>query len=119
MEIIQSLVISFLLTIFLEGIIFFIFGFKKKKYYLLFFFVNLLTNPCVVFISLTGVRFLHGFGIRQQLFLEVIVVLVEGWVYNRFSKKEDYLIKDPYILSLVANTFSYGSVLIGLKILFG
>ncbi len=97
--------VSFFLTLVLEVPWVLLFGARKKDL-LLFLMVNIMTNPAVVVLSvLTGY---HG-GI--QLFLEVMVVLTEGWYYKKYT---EYMRKSM-LCSLCANGFSYGmGVLINL-----
>ena len=90
--------VSLLLTLVLELSWVLLFGARKKDL-LLFLLVNIMTNPAVVVLSiLTG----HHGGI--QLFLEVMVVLVEGWYYKIYTEH----MRRSMLCSLCANGFSYG-----------
>lgn len=90
---IGRLVISFLLTLSIEGIYGYLWGLRGKDLYLLFL-VNLLTNPAVVLINaMTGAVFLP----------ELTAVLVEGALYRFLGEKVSY----PWLFSLSVNVFSY------------
>lgn len=90
---IGRLVISFLLTLSVEGIYGYLWGLRGKDLYLLFL-VNLLTNPAVVLINaLTGAVFLP----------ELAAIVVEGGLYRSLGEKVKY----PWLFSLSVNVFSY------------
>lgn len=72
--------------------------------------VNVLTNPATVFLAyLAAYLFPACPRLLLQLPLELIVVVVEGALYQRYADRVRY----PYTFSLSANAFSY---LIGLLI---
>ncbi len=95
---------SLLMTIILELPIALIFGIRKKDI-LLVLLVNILTNPAVVYLNLL----LCGIFPRSSVYiwqipLELSVIAVEGFCYSYFAKTASR----PWLLSVVANCFSYG-----------
>ncbi|MBQ8597394.1 MAG: hypothetical protein IJ409_06365 [Lachnospiraceae bacterium] len=89
---------SLVLTLFIELTVAKCFRIRKRDL-LLVVLVNILTNPAAVLLSL-----LSGNLKSVQLLIEVVVILVEGWYYKRYSKEIDR----EYLFSLTANGISYG-----------
>jgi len=100
-----SLVVSLILTIILETGFFLIVGKRNKKDLLLVVFVNILTNPIVV--SLYWLAFFYTGWNRAAVTaaLELFAVLTEGYYYKKYGKGFKY----PYLFSIAANAFSYGT----------
>lgn len=86
--------LSFLLTLVIELPICYTWGLRSRDKLELAFLVNLLTNPAAVF--------LHTSVGIPQIPVEILVVLVECYVYRQFK------IKHPLLLSLIANGISWG-----------
>lgn len=86
--------LSFLLTLVIELPICYTWGLRSRDKLELAFLVNLLTNPAAVF--------LHTSVGIPQIPVEILVVLVECYVYHQFK------IKHPLLLSLIANGISWG-----------
>lgn len=103
-DLLLILVQSLILTIVLETVLGSFLGIRSKDDLILLCMVNLLTNPVAVLTSYLA-RGLLPFSIRRfQIFLELIVVVVEGFYYKRYSKK----IRHPWLISIVLNVSSYG-----------
>lgn len=98
----KGLGISLALTLVLETAFAFVLGVRGKSLIPVIL-VNLLTNPIVVFLSLTLVEAWCG-----RIILEVIVFAVEGLIYLLFDGREGYSIRNPFLKSLMLNAFSYG-----------
>lgn len=92
------------LTILIEGIISLVLKVRKKDlvYVLL---VNIMTNPLVVSIQ---IYLAYNYSIKLSntvlYILEVLVVIVEGFVYSKTLK---YKRINPFLLSLLLNGGSY------------
>lgn len=96
---------SLILTILLELPVLRILKMRGRGCLLLTVLVNVLTNPAAVLLNWLG---LH------QLPIEAAVILVEGWIYVRFSKDERWDIPHPVICAVVSNIVSWtAGVLIG------
>lgn len=103
MMIINSLVISLLLTIIIEYFIIKIFNIKDKVFIDVIL-VNILTNPILVFtINICNV---YGFKYTKilEIVLEFIVIFVEGYVYTKIIFDNS---KKAYFLSAIANVSAY------------
>ena len=101
--IISSLIKSFILTLIIEYIIIKLI-FIKKKVHIPVLLVNMLTNPLVVYIyNIMSIYSLYYKDI-VLLFLELLVVIVEGYVYK-------YLLeitwKKALIISFASNIIAY------------
>ena len=101
--IISSLIKSFILTFIIEYIIVKLI-FIKKKAIIPVLLVNMLTNPLVVYIY--NIMSIYSFFYKDivLVFLELLVVIVEGYVYK-------YLLeikwKKSLIISLISNMIAY------------
>ena len=101
--IISSLIKSFILTLIIEYIIIKLI-FIKEKVHIPVLLVNMLTNPLVVYIyNIMSIYSLYYKDI-VLLFLELLVVIVEGYVYK-------YLLeitwKKALIISFISNIVAY------------
>ena len=92
--------ISLGLTLLIELPIGFAMGMREKKHILLMILVNVLTNPAAVLLCWLGVA---------QIPVEIAVFLVEAGIYYWFSKDENFTIKHPILLALLANLISWTS----------
>lgn len=90
--------VSLGLTLLLEMPVSLLFHARGKDL-LLVFFVNVLTNPAAVLVSM-----LTGDRILVQIVIETVVILVEGWYYRRYGGEIRY----PYLCAACCNIFSYG-----------
>lgn len=103
MIIINSLIKSFILTFIIEYIIIKL-VFIKKKTLMPVLLVNMLTNPLVVYIY--NIMSIYSFFYKDivLVFLELLVVVVEGYVYK-------YLLeikwKTALIISFISNLVAY------------
>lgn len=98
---------SLLLTLIFEMAVAYLFRISDKKGMLLVVLVNVLTNPVAVFINLCGTGF-AWWDKLCQVPIEIVVIIIEAWIYYLFSKKEEWNIARPVLLSVCANIFSYG-----------
>ena len=103
-----ALVISLALTLALETGFFLLSGKRNKKDLLLLLFVNIITNPVVVLTYRLAVLYTDCNAVTIIIPLEVLAVLIEG----RYFKKYGRDFKRPYLFSLAANIFSYGTGLL-------
>ncbi|MDE7285163.1 MAG: hypothetical protein K2N85_16505, partial [Lachnospiraceae bacterium] len=70
--------------------------------------VNVLTNPPAVLICwIAGLYLGNVSAMIVQLLTEVAVVVVEAWIYHIFAKEKQWEIRNPFILSGVANICSW------------
>lgn len=101
--IIINLLVSFTLTLIIEYIIVKLM-LTKKKVFVPVLLVNMLTNPLVVYIY--NIMSIYSFKYKEVilLFLEILVVIVEGYVY-RFLL--DLKLEKALIVSFIANAVAY------------
>ena len=96
---------SLICTIIIEVTLALILKVKNKKDLLNVLLVNALTNPLVVSIPvLVLVKYNYERSIASLIVLEILTVLVEGFIY---SKVLIYKKINPYILSLLLNITSF------------
>ena len=112
-DIMLSLAISLALTLVLEVAFFLVVrsikGKLDKKDLLLVVLVNILTNPALVLIFRLTVLYTDAnYVIHIIILLEIIATLTEGYIYKKHG---DYF-KLPYVFSIAANIFSFGSGLV-------
>ena len=92
-------------TIIIEIIISLCIGIRNKKDFINIFLVNVMTNPIVTSVS---VYYNIRYGIVERnivlIILEMLAVIVEGFVYKKYLKYEKI---NPYVLSIILNYFSY------------
>lgn len=107
---IESLIISLLLTIMIELTISFIFGIREECDIYVVVLVNICTNPIIVYIA-NCLKLLNNDLVYNIVIviLEIIVVIVEFELYKRYLSVYK---KSPFILSLVDNVLSFGIGLI-------
>ena len=86
--------LSFGLTLLIELPVCCLWGLRTREKLELAFLVNLLTNPAAVW--------LHTSAGIPQVPVEILVVIIECYVYRQFK------IKHPFLLSLLANGLSWG-----------
>jgi len=93
-----------LLTLLLEGFVFFLFGMRAKSSWLIFLITNLITH------SLLSAFLAHPFEAKSDFFLTVFIsvwiVLVEAAIYY-FTFKEIELSPKALLLALVANLVGF------------
>lgn len=101
--IISSLVKSFILTFIIEYIIIKLI-FLKKKTLIPVLLVNMLTNPLVVYIY--NIMSIYSFFYKDivLVFLELLVVIVEGYVYKYLLETKW---KTSLIISFISNAIAY------------
>jgi hypothetical protein len=101
--IISSLIKSFISTLIIEYIILKLL-FIKRKVFMPVLLVNMLTNPLIVYIY--NIMSLFSFEYKDivTLFLELLVVIVEGYIYK-------YLLEIKWekalIISFISNAIAY------------
>jgi len=100
-----ALAISLILTLALETGFFFVTGKRDKKDLLLVILVNIITNPVVVMIYWLTMLHTDLNAVIIIIPLEVFAVLTEGYHYKKYGSS----FKRPYLFSLAANIFSYGT----------
>ena len=101
----RSLALSLGLTLILELLGAFLFGFRQKRDLALVTLVNILTNPLIVLICNL---YLIASGIPIPWYwilpLEVLAVLTEGFIYHKGLSHRPI---HPLFLSLILNGISY------------
>lgn len=95
MDLVKTFGISLALTLILELPVAWFFGMRDLKLAVL---VNVLTNPAAVLLHLLGI---------PQIPIEIGVVLVEWAVYRSFASEENWHIRHPAALAIVANGISW------------
>lgn len=102
MLIISNIIKSFLLTLIIEYLI--VKLFVKKKVFVPVLLVNILTNPLIVYIY--NIMNLLSFEYKDVIliFLELLVVIVEGYVYKYFLEINW---KKALIISCISNTVAF------------
>ena len=92
------------ITIIVEVLLAVIMGYRKKDLVNVLL-VNILTNPLLNSL-VVYVNFYYGLKYRNiaLLILEIIVVLIEGFIYQKYLQKRKI---NGYILSFILNTASY------------
>lgn len=100
--IIISLIKSFLLTLIIEYLIIKVFNLKRNIFFEVLL-INLLTNPLLVFIINICYIFNFKYILILEIILEILIIFVEGLVYNKilFNKRKAYL------MSCIANISAY------------
>ena len=95
-----------LCTIIIECIIGIIIGIRSKKDILNVILVNVITNPIVVSLPIYVMIKTSSITnrIRTLLVLEILVVLLEGFIYSKVLKYKKH---NPYFISLILNLGSY------------
>jgi len=106
----NSLTISLLLTIALETSFFMLTNrwftsSHNKKNLLLVLLVNVLTNPIVVLLHWLTALYTNWNATVILILLEVFAVLTEGYYYKKYGDRFDR----PYLFSIAANIFSFGT----------
>lgn len=103
MIIINSLIKSFLLTLIIEYIIIKLI-FVKRKVFAPVLLVNMLTNPLIVYTY--NIMSLYSFEYKDVIliFLELLVVIVEGYVYKYLFEINW---KKALMISFISNVIAY------------
>ena len=111
-----SLIISLILTLIIEVSISFIIGVRKKEDLKVVLWVNILTNPVVVYIA-NCVKLLNNDLIYNiiVIIMEVIVIVVEFILYKKYL---EYKGNTPLLISSVNNIISFSLGIIISKIIF-
>lgn len=102
--IIETMMISLLLTLLVEELFLLAVGIRKKEDLLLVLLVNVLTNPMVVFLYQAADYYLMVDMRIVTVFLETAAILVEAGYYAKYSRS----IRQPLLISAAANLLSYG-----------
>ena len=102
---IKRLIVSFILTIVIEGSVSFIIGIRSKEDLKVVFWVNALTNPVVVFIANCLLLLRNELVLNIIVFImEVIVIFVEYYFYKLLL---NYKKKSPLMISSLNNITSF------------
>lgn len=102
---IRGWLISLSLTLVLELSYARFWGVREKHDLLLTDWVNILTNPVVVFVSyFVQFRNMKAYYGWITLIMEALAVITEAVLYKKYS----HTISRPWLFSLSANAFSYG-----------
>ena len=101
---VQSLVISLLLTLLLEELFALVWGLRGRDLKLVLL-LNLLTNPLAVSAHFALCRLRSLPELPVVLVIEGLVVLTEGACCRSLGEK----IRHPWVFALAVNLFSYGT----------
>ncbi|MGM9538684.1 MAG: hypothetical protein ACI3VN_10175 [Candidatus Onthomonas sp.] len=101
---VQSLIVSLLLTLILEELFALAWGLRGRDLKLVFL-LNLLTNPLAVSTRFALCRLWGLPEIPVVLAIESLVVLTEGGCCRALSEK----LRHPWAFALAVNLFSYGT----------
>ena len=104
-RVISSLAVSLALTLILESGFFLLARKRDKKDFKLLLLVNILTNPVVVLSYWLAALYTAWNTTLVMIPLELFAVFVEGFYYKKYSSG----FKRPYLFSLGANAFSFGT----------
>lgn len=105
--ILEMFAVSLGATFALETLVMILMGEHSKKNLLLLVLINILTNPMAVYLAYVGSLLFGLSEILIQLPIEIVVILVEAGIYTWFSKDENWIIKKPILLGILANIFSW------------
>ncbi|MDR2848869.1 MAG: hypothetical protein LBV39_07185, partial [Bacteroidales bacterium] len=86
-----------ILTLIIEGLIFFLFGFRQKRSWMAFLVINLLTQGALNLI-LTSQVFNGGYVLLLMLFLEIFVILSEAVLLTLAVKEHSVVRRLLYVL---------------------
>ena len=104
-NIIISLVLSLVLTLFHELIASLLMGIKDKNDIKIVILANLITNPCVVYISNLLVIFSNRIVLYISVaIMEISVIIIEGIIFKKYLKYDKI---SPYNVSLINNFVSF------------
>ena len=111
----KVMIISLTCTIIIEVGVAFILKYRGKDL-LNVLLVNILTNP-ILNSTIVAINVYYGLKIRNisLYILEVIVVIVEGFIYQKYLNNKKI---NGYVLSLILNIASYGLGLLINKIIY-
>lgn len=110
-----SLIISLILTIIIESIISFIIGIRDKEDLEVVLWVNILTNPIVVYIANCLILLNNNVAYNiVVVIMEILVIIVEFIVYKKYL---DYKKKSPLLISSLNNIISFSLGIIISKII--
>ena len=102
---IESLILSLILTVVLELLMSYILGIRSIKDFCVVILVNIYTNPIVVFLS-NIVQLMNNVMLYycSIFILEIGAVVIEALLYKRYLKKT----LNPIRVSIYNNIFSFG-----------
>lgn len=102
--IIESMIISLVLTLLIEELFVLSVGIRRKEDLLLVLLVNILTNPAVVFLY-QAINYYFNADMRiVTVFLETAAILAEAGYYAKYGRN----IRHPLLISIGANVISFG-----------
>lgn len=105
--ILEMFAVSLGMTIVLEALVMIVLGEHSKKNMLLLLLINIFTNPMAVYLAYVGNYLTRLSDVVIQLPIEIFVILVEVGIYKWFSKDENWYIKKPIWLGVLANIVSW------------
>lgn len=115
MNLLTGLAMSLLLTLVIELLVALPFGITKKQSFLVVVLVNVLTNPTVVYTYyvITAIWSLtRSTQLWIQLFLELVVILVEASMYAKYTKEQILTIRHPVRYAICANVLAWAAGLV-------
>lgn len=102
--ILKILVRNLLLTILLEVPAGYALGARKSKKVITILLANIITNPLVCYFRLCLILFFSNMESAGVLFLEFLAFWAEGFMFSKFNTFDK---RNPYLVSLILNLFSF------------
>lgn len=104
MWIINILIFNLIIVFITELLVGFCIGIKSARETVTVSLINIITNPLAVLCGLCMTLFLDAWQHLGIIILEIIVVLVEGFMFSRFNIFKG---KNPYLCSFILNLASF------------
>ena len=107
-ELIKTFAIALILTVIVEEILALIMGFRAKLELVIILLVNTLTNPLMMlYYTFIRSKCPDLNGVLLQLPGELLVVIIEAYVFKKMGKTKDYCFDHPILLSIALNVTSW------------
>ena len=112
-SLINALIVSLVLTIFIESGFFLLTGKRNRKDLILVVLTNIITNPVVVLLYwLVALNASWSLTLEKtplefltKILLEFFAIVTEGRYYKKYGRE----FRRPYVFSVAANTASFGA----------
>ena len=108
LDLLKTFAIALILTIIVEEVIAFFMGKRTKLELIIILLVNTLTNPLMMlYYTFIRGQLPDAPKVLLQIPGEIVVVLVEAYVFKTMGKTKDYNFDHPLLLSIVLYTLSW------------
>lgn len=104
--------IRIVLTLLVEGAIFYAFGFRKKESYILFLLFNAITQGILIWYLHSTIVDFVGYFILGLIITEIIILAVEALLFTFFVKEKGSLRKLAYVFVANLASFAIGFMLL-------